>query len=196
MTNTLKECLILGNGKSLLEVPDFMLKTYPSFGVNYCMYQPNFYVCVDHEILTKHAAEIYQFAHDADFVFLPVKEKGSSILYDLPHACLIDKDRSTFRDEHYMSGLTVTYVALKMAYYLGFQTVHLWGVDHSPTWEHYRGDYPPASNPRREPLMEEMEYHYQLAAKVYNKAGRRIINHSFPSKLDTIFQRVGEEKNV
>lgn len=184
-----KECLILGNGKSLWDVPDFMLKTYPSFGVNYCLYQPNFYVCVDHDILVNHQDKIYEYAKCADFAFLAAKEKGIGYLYELPNVCLITNDRKDFAAERYFSGMTVTYVCLKLAYYLGFETVHLWGVDHSPAWEHYRGDYPAGDVARRESLMAEMFYHYSLAADVYNKAGRRIINHSHRSDLDKIFER-------
>jgi hypothetical protein len=183
------ECLVLGNGKSLMDVPDFMLKTYPSFGVNYCLYQPNFYVCVDHDILVNHQDEIYDFAKNSDFAFLAAKEKGIGDLYELPNVRLLTKDTKAFKAERYFSGMTVVYVALKMAFYLGFETVHLWGVDFSKEWDHYRGDYPPPTNPARDALMDEMFYHYSLAAKVYNQAGRRIINHSHPSKLDAIFER-------
>jgi len=183
------ECLVLGNGKSLMDVPDFMLKTYPSFGVNYCLYQPNFYVCVDHDILVNHQDEIYDFAKNSDFAFLAAKEKGIGDLYELPNVRLLTKDTKAFKAERYFSGMTVVYVALKMAFYLGFETVHLWGVDHSPTWDHYRSDYPAGDVARRGGLMEEMQYHYQLAADVYEKAGRRILNHSHPSALDDIFPR-------
>lgn len=186
---SLKECLILGNGKSLLELPESMLNTYPSFGVNYCLYQPNFYVCVDHDILINHWSEIYDFVRNADFSFLPAKEKGTSPLYDLPQVCMVIGDKRAFREEHFFSGMTVTYVCLKLAYYMGFETVHLYGVDFSKEWDHYRADYPSPTNPARESLMAEMYYHFSLAAKVYNSAGRRIINHSHPSKLDAIFER-------
>lgn len=186
---SLKECLVLGNGKSLLELPESMLNTYPSFGVNYCLYQPNFYVCVDHDILINHWDKIYEYAQNADFAFLAAKEKGTSPLYELPQVCLITHDKSAFKEERFFSGMTVAYVCLKMAYYLGFETVHLYGVDHSPTWDHYRADYPPGDVARRSALMAEMEYHYALAAKVYNHAGKRIINHSLPSNLDAIFER-------
>lgn len=189
MDKTLKECLILGNGKSLVDVPEFMLNTYPSFGVNYCLFQPNFYVCVDNDILTNHYQDIYGFVLNSDFAFLPAKNKGSSFLYDLPQVCLVTNDRRAFKEEHFFSGMTVTYVALKLAFYLGFETVHLYGVDFSKEWDHYRADYPPPTNPARESLMAEMFYHYSLAANVYNRAGRRIINHSYPSKLDKIFPR-------
>jgi hypothetical protein len=38
--------------------------------------------------------------------------------------------------------------------------------------------------------MAVMEWHYQLAANIYARAGREIINHSNPSRLDAIFRRV------
>lgn len=190
---SLKECLILGNGKSLLELPESMLNTYPSFGVNYCLYQPNFYVCIDHDILTNHYDDIYGFVVNAVFAFLPAKEKGTSPLYDLPRVCTVKKDTHNFKAERFFSGMTVTYVCLKLAYYMGFETVHLYGVDHSPTWDHYRKDYPEGDMTNRAALMAEMEYSYGLAARVYNSAGKRIINHSYPSKLDAIFPRVGKE---
>lgn len=186
---SLKECLILGNGKSLLELPESMLNTYPSFGVNYCLYQPNFYVCVDHDVLTKHWFDIYDFVRNADFAFLPEKDKGTSPLYELPRVCTVTNDRRHFAKERYSSGMTVTYVCLKLAYYMGFEIVHLYGVDHSPAWDHYRADYPPGDAARRDKLMAEMEYSYTLAQNVYSNAGRRIINHSYPSALDAIFPR-------
>ena len=179
----------MGNGKSLLDMPKSMLNAYLSFGVNYCRYQPNFYVCVDHNVLTNHYQDIWGFVLNADFAFLAEKENGTSPLYNLPRVYMVRKDTQVFSKERYFSGMTVTYVALKLAYYLGFEAVHLWGVDHSPTWDHYRADYPPGDVARRAALMEEMEYSYRLAQKVYSDAGRRIINHSYKSKLDEIFPR-------
>jgi hypothetical protein len=182
----------MGNGQSLNDIPESCF-SIPMFGVNYCPHYPMYYVCVDRDILTVHHAKIYDLAKRAKIAYLAEKERGSSNLYDLPNVQLITHDKEAFHLEHYFSGLTVTYVALKCAYYAGFEEVHLWGVDHSADWAHYKKDYPPGDLDRRVWRMAEMEYHYRLAASVYNKAGRRIVNHSRPSKLDTIFQRVGKE---
>ena len=46
------------------------------------------------------------------------------------------------------------------------------------------------------PRMLGMEWHYALAARVYKAAGRRIINHSNPSRLDAIFERAEEVAGV
>lgn len=183
------QCVIMGNGASLNDMPQELLLQMDSFGVNYAKHQPTYYVCVDTEILTQHWQRIYSVASAARNVFFSLKHDGSSMLYELPNVVLVTHDRETFIGEHYFTGLTVTYVALKCAYHMGYEEVHLWGVDHSPEWKHYKDDYLPGDIDRRAWRMAEMEYHYQLAQKVYNAAGRRIINHSLPSKLDAIFER-------
>jgi hypothetical protein len=190
----MKTCIIMGNGPSLNQMfPHGLAENTPTFGVNYCPFQPTYYVCVDHDILVSHHEKIYEWVAGAKTAYLAEKEAGSSNLYDLPNVELITHDRDAFHLEHYFSGLTVVYVALKIAYYLGFEEVHLWGVDHNKEWDHYREDYPRGDVDRRLWRMSEMEYHYSLAQRVYNKAGRVIVNHSHPSKLDAIFPRVGKE---
>lgn len=185
----MKTCLIMGNGLSLNDMPQELLLQMDSFGVNYAPFQPTYYVCVDHAILTEHHAKIYHLAAGAKTAFLAAKEYGSSNLYNLKNVMLVSKDDNHFREEHYFSGLTVCYVALKMAFHLGYDECHLWGIDHDDTWKHFRDDYPPGDVDRRDWRMSEMRYHFALAQKVYAAAGRRIINHSHPSKLDAIFPR-------
>lgn len=185
----MKKCVIMGNGPGLNEMPPETLLQMDSFGVNYCPHSPTYYVCVDHDVLVNHHREIYPIAAGAKNAFLAAKEYQSSDIYDLPNIKLITHDTKYFVDEHFFSGLTVVYVALKVAFYLGYQRVHLWGVDHSADWEHYRPDYPPGDKDRRKWRMQEMEYHYKLANRVYTLNGRRIINHSHHSKLDEIFAR-------
>ena len=185
----MKTCVIMGNGPSLLDMPKDTLDKMDSFGVNYCPYSPTYYVCVDHDLLTSHHEEIYNLAIGAKTAFLAAKEYGTSNLYDMSNVCLIHKDDNHFKDEHFFSGFTVVYVALKCAFYLGYERVHLWGVDHSPAWNHWREDYPKGDTLHRLQRMQEMEYHYRLAQKVYTVNGRRIVNHSHHSKLNAIFPR-------
>jgi len=179
----------MGNGPSLNDMPQETLLNMDSFGVNYCPHSPTYFVCVDTDILLNNWRKIYDTAAGAKIAFLSLKHEDSSPLYELPNVQMVTHDKGAFLGEHYFSGLTVTYVALKCAYYLGYEEIHLWGVDHSADWAHYRPDYPPGDIDRRAWRMAEMEYHYALAQKVYNQAGRRIINHSRPSKLDAIFER-------
>lgn len=182
----MKSCIILGNGPSANNLP---FNSYPTFGMNFCPIDPTYYICIDTNVLLGSWREIYPIAAKARIVYLSIFHLGSSPLYELPNVQIVEKDKRSFRGEAYMSGFTATYVALKMAYYLGFEEVNLWGVDHSPDWAHYKEDYPRGDVEHRAERMQMMEAHYRLAAKVYARAGRRIVNHSNPSRLDSIFER-------
>jgi hypothetical protein len=158
--------------------------------MNFAKMQPTYYVCIDSHILMEHREDIYNLVRRAEIAYLSAKHAGNSFLYtDNENVQLVDKDTAAFKAEVFMSGLTATYVALKMAYYAGFQRVDLWGVDHSAFWPHYREDYHPDTTIPNAERMKMMEWHYQLAMMVYARAGRRIINHSDPSRLDMIFRR-------
>jgi hypothetical protein len=181
-------CYIIGNGPSFNNVPDGVIENFPTFGMNYCGFQPRYYVCVDTDIITKHSDDIFKLVKNSWIAFLSELLIGVNSLYDFANVQLIARDEQSFKAEQYMSGLTAAYVALKCAYYLGFDEVHLYGIDHSPTWEHYRPDYR-IGKVTNYNHMSIMEKHYQLAANIYSRAGKTIINHSQPSKLDTIFRR-------
>ena len=181
----MRECLILGNGPSVVNAPTDL----PSFGCNFAPRQPTYYVCIDTHVLTEHVDDIYPLASGAQVTWLSARHEGSSRLYQLPYVRLVSKDTQSFKAEQFMSGLTASYVMLKIAYYEGFQRVHLWGVDHSPAWDHYSVNYHADTKPPIPSRMFVMEQHYMLAAHVYARAGREIINHSNPSRLDMIFGR-------
>ena len=185
----MKTCVIMGNGPSLNDMPPEILLKMDSFGVNYCPYSPTYYVCVDRDLLIDHHEEIYPLAAGAKTAFLSAKEYGTSNLYEIEGLKMVTHDTGVFREEHFFTGLTVVYVALKIAFYLGYERVHLWGVDHNPEWNHYKEGYPVIDKVHRLARMQEMEYHYRLAQKVYAVNNRRIVNHSHPSKLDAIFPR-------
>jgi len=101
---------------------------------------------------------------------------------------LVEKDDNAFKFERVMSGYTGVYVALKMAYYIGFDTVLVFGVDHNAGWEHCADNYPKGV-PSTESKKAEMRWHFAYANDVYRSSGRRILNFSLPSKLDRIFDR-------
>lgn len=185
----MKQCVIMGNGLSLNDMPQELLLQMDSFGVNYAKYQPTYYVCVDTDILTRFWTEIYPRAAGAKKCFLSEKHRGSSPLYTLPDVELVTNDTGAFVGEKYFSGLTVAYVCLKIAFYMNFDVVNLWGIDHDKNWSHFRPDYPPGAIDRRQWRMDNMIWHYQHAMNVYKKAGKRIVNFSHPSELDSIFER-------
>jgi len=183
-------CIVLGNGLTLRNAP---IGRMPTFGVNFvnrCGVWPDYYVCVDSDALTQHTAEIISIAEQAKIAYLSgyyTSHPATGKLYALPNVQLVHRDKAAFRDEECMSGHTGVYVALKMAYYAGFDTVHLYGVDQDETWKHAAPDYPHSGNEASK--IKGMHEHFALAARVYKMADRLIINHSAPSVLDTIFER-------
>lgn len=185
MTNP---CLIFGNGPSLNRMPLNMLAEMQSFGMNYCPHQPTYYICVDTDVLTNHAEEIRPLVTGAKIAYLSGLHVGVDSFYNCDNVQLVEKDKQSFKAEQFFTGFTAAYVALKIAYYMGFDQVHLYGIDHSADWAHYRPGYPSGA-PDRARRMRVMETHYMLASSVYARAGREIINHSNPSALDKIFQR-------
>lgn len=188
-----KICLILGNGPSLNALDPGLLEALPAFGCNYAPWPVPFYTCIDAEILKNHVEEIYPRAAAAEICYLSEKFEGSSKLYDLPFARLVGHDDGLFAAERFFTGLTAGYVMLKMAFYQGFEKVILYGIDHSPGWPHYTPGYPMSGPPPSAERMRVMEWHYALAAQIFARAGREIVNCSAPSSLDKIFRRV---KNV
>lgn len=176
--------MILGNGKSLL---DAVLPDLPSYGCNYIgkLYQPTFFVCIDSSAL-KHDDLIYPTARDAKIAYLRdfnSCDPKPSPLYDLPNVKLVNKKSYVFNGERTTTGGTTAYLMLKIAFYSGYDTVYLYGMDH--TLEHFAEDWFPGVKPD----LEYRETHYRIAAREYARAGGKIINRSAPSVLDTIFSR-------
>jgi hypothetical protein len=177
------DCMILGSGPSLKYA---LLPDLPSFGCNFIgllPYQPTYYVCVD--LLTlAHPDIITPFARSAKIAFLrdfSSCDPKPRPLYELPNVFLIKRKTFTLKWERAVTGGTAVYMMLKIAYWMGFDTVYLYGVDH--TTGHFSPDYPQGKKNE----FEYWEYHYRLAAEEYKRAGKRIINMSPPSVLNSIF---------
>jgi glycosyltransferase involved in cell wall biosynthesis len=96
-------------------------------------------------------------------------------------------------------GHTVTYVALQIAFYMGFEKVVLLGIDHDygqvyqPNIEvvstaedqaHFDESYFGPGIRWHAPDLQMSEVAYSLARKAYEAAGRQIINASAHSKLN------------
>lgn len=180
------DAIILGCGPSLLsaKLPDL-----PTFGCNFIgnFLQPTYYVCVDLNTLKRPdeitpTARAAKIAYLRDFSSCDPKPRP---LYELSNVELIKRKSYVWKKERAVTGGTSVYMMLKIAYFMGFDTVYLYGVDH--TLEHFSKDYPvPTQKPSE---MEYREWHYRLAAEEYKKAGKQIVNRSSPSVLDEIFEK-------
>jgi hypothetical protein len=104
-------------------------------------------------------------------------------------------------------GATVTYVAMQIAYYMGFRNVFLIGVDHNfkaqgkPYEKQFiKGQDPNHFDPNyfgnqewQLPNLEASEFAYDLAKHFYNKDGRRIYDATVNGKLN-IFPKMSFEE--
>jgi hypothetical protein len=101
-------------------------------------------------------------------------------------------------------GATVTYVALQLAFYMGFQTVVLIGVDHNFTTKgkpnttvvsqgddpnHFHASYFGKGYRWQLPDLETSEIAYQMARRAYEADGRQVHDATVDGKL-TVFPRV------
>ncbi len=95
-------------------------------------------------------------------------------------------------------GFTVTYVALQIAYHMGFSNVALVGCDHdykmtgnpnvigyneSRDPAHFCEDYFSPNQPWQFPDLKASEYYYDLARRCYEDDGRVIVNASMKTQL-------------
>jgi hypothetical protein len=105
------------------------------------------------------------------------------------------------------AGATVTYVAMQLAYHMGFETVVLIGVDHSFATKGRphavvvsEGDDPNHFDPKyfgkgfrwQLPDLETSEVAYRMAKAQFERDGRRIVDATIGGKLQ-VFPKVDYE---
>ena len=192
--------LIIGNGPSLRNVSREFLQKYPSFGTNriYLMdgFTPTYYCSVNPLV-------IQQFSEDIAMIdapkFLPAAYCFDDTCLPLNSAgmVLFSQDASQWIYE----GHTVTFVCMQIAYYMGFKTVLLVGVDHSFVYDgrpneqrvmdgndpnHFHPDYFKGKQ-WNNPDLARSEHAYKLARAMYEAHDRRIINLT-PNTKENVFE--------
>ena len=193
-------CLIIGNGPSLKSVPREFLLRYPSFGTNriYLMdgFTPTYYCSVNPLVIQQFIGDIAEInapkflpaAYCFDDTCLPLNSSG---------IVAFSQDASSWIYE----GHTVTFVCMQIAFYMGFKTILLVGVDHKFTFDGrpnaqqiMDGDDPNHFHPSyfkgyawNNPDLPRSEQAYKLARAVYEANGGRIINLT-PSTGENAFE--------
>jgi hypothetical protein len=204
-----KRCFILGNGPSLAKTDLKPLKKEYTFGLNRIFllfkkmgFEPTFLVSVNRLVIEQSAKEINK-TKSLKFIEWQSKEdiKGNSTVYLRTRAKQMFSKNIT---HGVWEGATVTYVALQIAYYLGFTEVILLGVDHSfktkglPHQEivsdgndpnHFDSKYFKKGFRWNLPDLSTSEYAYKLAKKAYEAKGRKILDATINGKLK-VFSKV------
>ena len=207
-----ERCVIIGNGPSLNEMDLAPLQDEITFGLNRIYlgfdqwdFRPSYYVSVNPLVLEQHAGEILEEIQAPKFVsinglpFFPEQADDLIYLQSLPEPVFSKDPR-----QGVWEGYTVTYVALQLAYFMGFDEVILIGVDHSFVTEgpanaevvskgadhnHFAKDYFGKGARWHLPDLDHSELAYRLADLVYRRNGRRILDATRNGQLD-VFPKV------
>jgi hypothetical protein len=206
-----ERCFILGNGPSLKHTDVSKLKGEYTFGMNRVYlafpewgFHTSYFVSINALVIEQCAEDILALpmpkflswhAHQHitptdDLIFLHTTYTGPKFSSDV-------------RGRVWESA-TVTYVAIQLAYYMGFEEVVLIGVDHSfkskgdPNQtvvsqgddpDHFNAEYFGKGFRWQIPDLDTSEIGYAMARAAYERAGRRIVDATIGGKL-TIFPKV------
>lgn len=211
-----KRCVIIGNGPSLRKTDLSLLRDEYTFGLNriYLMFDELGFETTYHVVINRHVVE--QCADD----FRKIK---APLFTTVPNRAFLDGAADTAflntivglwpyfsgdAGRGVWEGYTVTYVAMQLAYYMGFTEVVLVGVDHrfavsgrpnqlvesaGPDTSHFDPSYFPKGFKWQLPDLENSEVAYRLARKAFENDGRRIIDATVDGAL-TIFPKVSLEE--
>ncbi|HEX2621550.1 MAG TPA: 6-hydroxymethylpterin diphosphokinase MptE-like protein [Phototrophicaceae bacterium] len=206
-----ERCFIIGNGPSLNKLDLTKLKNEYTIGMNriYLMFpklgfHTTYFACVNPLV-------VEQFGTDIEKLPMPkfIGWHGRKWMQFTSDTILLaPTTRQPLFSEaptHVLwEGATVTYAAMQVAYYLGFQEVVLIGVDHNfvdqgkPHQEvvtqthdanHFDPNYFGKGYRWNLPDLETSEYAYRLAKDHYERSGRRIIDATAGGKLQ-VFPKV------
>lgn len=210
-----ERCVIMGNGPSLNNTDLSLLRGETVFGLNriYLMFdrlgfEPAYHVAVNELVVQQCAAEIDQLSipmfttwHNAQYL----QRRDIYLLNQLA-----TKRFHTNVAHGVWEGMTVTFVAMQLAYYMGFDHVILIGVDHSFVTQgeanrtvtstgadpnHFDGSYFGKGFKWQLPDLDGSEMAYALARRAYERAGRRIVDATVEGKLQ-IFPKVSLETEL
>lgn len=211
-----KRAFIIGNGPSLRQTDLSLLRNEFTFGLNriYLLFPElgfttTYLVSINDLVIEQCRDEIAALPIPKFLSWRSYRYfKGMHLNREaLPTFLYTTYEKPTFaRDARLRlwEGATVTYVALQLAFHMGFETVILIGVDHNfatrgPANQTVvsDGDDPNHFDPRyfgkgfrwQLPDLETSEIAYHMARRAYEQAGRQVLDATIGGKL-TVFPKV------
>ena len=207
-----QRCFIISNGPSLRQTDLSMLHGEFTFGLNriYLLFpqlgfSTTYLVSVNDLVLEQSAVEMRNFNMPKFLTW-----RARHWFKDDPDVTYLDTDFTGDEDfcpkitGRIFEGFTVTYVALQLAYHMGFEQAFLVGVDHNFVTQGTanqaivsQGDDPNHFTPNyfgkgfkwQLPDLVGSERAYIMAREAYTHAGRSILDATVGGKL-TIFPKV------
>lgn len=205
-----QRCVIIGNGPSLQRTDLTRLKDEYTFGLNRIYlnfaemgFATSFFVSINDLVIEQTAAEIEQLKIPK-FISWRARRwlRPTDDLFFL-HTTYTGKKFAKDARRRLWEGATVTYVALQLAYYFGFSTVVLVGVDHSFSAKGQpnetvvsQGDDPDHFHPKyfgkgfrwQLPDLDTSEAGYRMARQAFEADGRQVLDATIGGKL-TVFPK-------
>lgn len=198
--------VVIGNGPSLTLEQINKLK-YPTFGSNQIYrlpYQPNYYSIADKEMMDN-CLPLPRWFKPTMFLRAEARVDGNNPIYPITAAGFARNI-----DNFVILGGTVTYPLIQLAYYMGFTTLLLLGIDHTypkagtvkpgqafvageKDPDHFQpsdgGPYFEAGKCYNAPELERTTITYGWAKEFFELEGRRIINLTPNTQLD-VFEKM------
>jgi hypothetical protein len=209
-----ERCFIVANGPSLLKTDLDLLKNEVAFGMNRIYlhfndssFRPAYYVAVNELVLEQFSGEISQLDMPK---FLNWNQRACFDVHD--PKCVFVKSKLVLQDSFQENlskplafGGTVTFVALQIAYYMGFQKVYLVGLDHQYVEKgtpnktetrvserdasHFNPNYFPKGIKWQLPDLLRSENAYAIARNAYERDGREILDATLGGHCE-VFKKV------
>ena len=204
-----ERCFIIGNGPSLKDMDLTPLREEVTFGLNriYMLFpklgfQTTYYVAVNPLVIEQCAHEIEALPMPK-FISWYTRDmirftQNTIFVRDFLDGTLGFGKNPAFR---LWEGGTVTYVAMQIAFYLGYREVILIGVDHSfrvsgephsvvlakgADQDHFDPNYFGDGFRWQLPDLEMSERAYKLAKSAFERDGRRILDATVGGKLEVL----------
>jgi hypothetical protein len=211
-----ERCFILGNGPSLRQTNLHLLRNEYTFGLNriYLLFPELDFTTT--YLVTTNALVVEQFAEQLAALPIPkfIEWDGRPFLPPDTNTIFIRRavkmlmpHFSTNPGLWFWEGNTVTYVAMQLAYYMGFDPVILVGVDHHFVTQgpagalvvsegddpnHFAANYFGSGVRWQLPNLAGSELAYRLAREFYTQDGRQIFDATIDGKLQ-VFPKVPYE---
>jgi hypothetical protein len=209
-----QRCVIIANGPSLARMELGSLRTEITIGMNRIYlnfpamaFETSFYVAINELVLDQFVKEI-QALQMPKFLNWNRRRKfdeRKQNQYFLRTGLNVQDQFSTDLTGTISSGGTVTYVALQLAYYMGFNEVVIIGLDHrytekgTPNKEetrletndesHFHPNYFPKGSKWQLPDLYRSELAYVKARIAYESQGRRILDATLDGACP-VFEKV------
>jgi hypothetical protein len=201
-------CVIIGNGPSLDSTPLAELSKYKTFGSNMIYrkpFLPDYYCIIDEEMLIACAGDVaYWYPHPTMFLRAEAAMYEREFINYEPIYPIVANGFSLDISNFVVMGGTVTYALLQIAFYMGFDTFLLVGVDHrypktgdKPGMKFVAGNKDPdhftpsdgkpyfeTGKTFNTPELEGTKRSYAMAQELFTEARKTILNLTPNSALD------------